>query len=142
MTLVPRGVTTGHGRPFASHSWWTPRWLQRQREDRELARWAAELGWQWSDTMDGAHLAHHTRTAGGLYHIAAPLVQSVDPGPPVILRVQMLTGQVVEDFQAQAHRIAESMGVPMVRIAPCRRGLIEVGLLDHDPLSAAMPLPV
>ncbi|HSL07519.1 MAG TPA: hypothetical protein VK887_06025 [Pseudonocardiaceae bacterium] len=88
--------------------------------------------------MDGVHLAHHTRTAGGLYHIAAPLVHSVDPGPPVTLLVEMLPGQIIEDFQSQAHRIAEGMGVPMVRIAPAAQGLIEVGLLDHDSRRAAM----
>jgi DNA segregation ATPase FtsK/SpoIIIE, S-DNA-T family len=138
MMRVPRGATTRRGRPSASHSWWTPRRLQRQREDRELARWATELGWQWSETMDGVHLAHHTRTAGGLYHIAAPLVHSADPGPPVTLLVEMLPGQIIEDFQSQAHRIAEGMGVPMVRIAPAAQGLIKVGLLDHDSLRAAM----
>jgi hypothetical protein len=136
MMHVPRGVTTRRGRSFVSHSWWTPRWLQRQREDRELARWATALGWQWSDTMEGAQLAHQTRTAGGLYHVAAPPVHSVDPGPPVTLLVEMLPGQIMEDFQSRVHRIAEGMGVPMVRIAPCGHGLIEVSLLDHDPLSA------
>ncbi|MGH4006592.1 MAG: hypothetical protein ACRDTH_00200 [Pseudonocardiaceae bacterium] len=142
MTLVPRGMTTRRGRPSASQPWWTPRWLQRQREGRELERWATELSWQWSETMDGARLAHHTRTAGGIYHISAPPVHSVDPGPPVTLLVQMLPGQVVEDFQERAHRIAESMGAAMVRIAPHGRGLIEVALMDRDPRSAALPVPV
>lgn len=135
MTLLPSGVTTRpvdrRAGPFAAHSWWTPLWLRRQREDRELARWATELGWQWSATVDGAHLAQHTRTAGGIPHIVAPPVCSVEPGPPVTLLVQMLPGQLADDFQARAHRIAEGMGVPMVHIAPYGTGWIKVVLLDH-----------
>ncbi|MDQ3762418.1 MAG: hypothetical protein M3460_12265 [Actinomycetota bacterium] len=46
---------------------------------------------------------------------------------------------VRHDFQAQAHRIAEGMEVPMVRIVLCGRGWIKVVLLDHDPLSTAIP---
>ncbi|MCA1835731.1 MAG: hypothetical protein LC721_05130, partial [Actinobacteria bacterium] len=84
--------------------WWTPRWLQRRREADELARWASEVAWQWSDTMGNTELAHHTMTAGRLPVMVAPQVQSVDPGPPVTLLVHMLPGQVVDDFEADAHR--------------------------------------
>ncbi|MDQ3765625.1 MAG: hypothetical protein M3460_30670 [Actinomycetota bacterium] len=146
MTLVSSGVST---RPVDQHAkrWgrrrfrWTPRWLQRRREADELARWASEVSWQWTDTMDGTDLAHHTVTAARLPLMVAPQVQSVDPGPPVTLLVRMLPGQVVNDFQAQAHRIAAGMDVPLVRITPCGRGLIKVALLDHEPLSAVMPVP-
>lgn len=135
MTLLPSGMTTRpvdrHAWPSAAHPWWTPNWLRRRRENRELARWATELGWQWSDTVDGAGLANHTRTAGGIPHVVAPPMRSVKPGPPVTLLVQMLLGQLVDDFQAQAHRIAEGMGVPMVHIAPYGPGCIKVVLLAH-----------
>jgi hypothetical protein len=59
----------------------------------------------------------------------------------VTLLVRMLPGQLVDDFQAQAHRIAAGMDVPMVRVTPCGHGLIKVTLLDHEPLSAIMPVP-
>ena len=135
MTLSSSGVSTRpadrRARSSAAQSWWTPLWLQRKREDHELARWATELRWQWSDTANGAHLAHHTRTAGGMFHVVAPPVHSIDPGPPVTLLVQMLPGQLVDDFQERAHRIAEGMGVPMADITPYGPGLIKVVLLDN-----------
>jgi S-DNA-T family DNA segregation ATPase FtsK/SpoIIIE len=145
MTLVSGGVSI---RPVDQHtellgrrrSWWTPRWLQRKREADELARWASEVALHWNDTMDGTGLAHHTVTAARLPFLLAPQVQSVDPGPPVTLLVRMLPGQLVDDFQSQAHRIAAGMDVPMVRISSYRHGLIKVALLEHEPLSAVMAL--
>ncbi|MDQ4094038.1 MAG: hypothetical protein M3143_11775, partial [Actinomycetota bacterium] len=58
----------------------------------------------WNDTMNGTDLAHHTVPAARLPFLLAPQVQSVDPGPPLTLRVRMLPGQLVDDYQAQAHR--------------------------------------
>jgi hypothetical protein len=43
----------------------------------------------------------------------------------------MLPGQVADDFQAQAHRIAESMGVPSVHIEPYDLGWITVVLREQ-----------
>jgi hypothetical protein len=61
----------------------------------------------------------------------APQVHSVEPGPPVTLLVRMLPGQVVDDFQAETHRIAAGMEVPMVRIVPFDAGWIKVVLADQ-----------
>jgi S-DNA-T family DNA segregation ATPase FtsK/SpoIIIE len=139
VTIVPvhqRTITvTSAGR-------WTPLgWLRRREEARRLAWWRTVLGWQWSDTMEGAGLGHHTLTAAGIPHTSTAQVHSVDPGPPVTLIVRMLPGQVVGDFRQQADRIAEGMGVPMVRIAHYGHGWIKVVLLTRDPLTTPMPLP-
>lgn len=117
--------------PLTGHSRWTPRWLRRQREDQEVARWAAELGWQWNDAADGAQLTRHTTTAAKVPLVLAPQAHSVELGPPVTLLVEMLPGQVVDDFQAQANRIAAGMGVPMVDIQPYDTGWIKVTLLEE-----------
>jgi hypothetical protein len=146
MTLISSGVSK---RPvnrydeLSSHrrSRWTPRWLQRRREADDLARWATEVMWQWNDTMDNTNLAHHTVTASRLPIMVAPQVESVDPGPPVTLLVRMLPGQVIDDFAAEAHRIAAGMDVPAVRVDSCGHGFIEVILLANEPVRAAMPVP-
>jgi len=145
MTLVSSGVTTRpadkHAGTFDRDPWWTPRWLRRRRKEDALSRWASEVRWQWSATMEGTHLSHPSRTAAGIHQIVAPRVCSVDPGPPVTLLVRLLPGQVVEDFVADSHRIAEGMGVPAVRIVPRDAGWIQVFLLVREPLSTAMPVP-
>jgi hypothetical protein len=153
MTLVSSGVSIS---PVDQHdalidrrrSRWTPRWLQRWLERRreadeldELGRWANEVMWQWNDTMEGTGLARRTSTAGRVPLLVVPQVELVEAGPPVTLLVRVLPGQIVDDFQAQAHRIAAGMDVPMVHITPNGHSLIKVALLDHEPLSAVMPLP-
>ncbi|HXT44613.1 MAG TPA: hypothetical protein VN748_10915 [Pseudonocardiaceae bacterium] len=129
------------GRRAASRSWWTPRWVQRQREDHELARWATELSWQWADAVDNAQLARHSVTAGRIPLTVAPQLHSVDLGPPVTLLVEMLPGQVVDDFQGKAQRIAGAMGVPKVHVELYDPGWIKVVLLEDDPSHTDVPLP-
>jgi S-DNA-T family DNA segregation ATPase FtsK/SpoIIIE len=73
--------------------------------------------------------------------VSAPEVRSVELGPPLTLIVRMLPGQIAADFEAQAHRLAEGMGVPIVRISQYRYGWIRVTLLVRDPLVSPMGLP-
>ncbi|HVL83210.1 MAG TPA: FtsK/SpoIIIE domain-containing protein, partial [Pseudonocardia sp.] len=116
-------------------------WWRRRREARHLDEMARYLGWQWDDTVDGANLVHRSATAAGIRHTSCPEVWWVEAGPPLTLIVRMLPGQVLADFEAQAHRIAEGMGVPMVRISSHRHGWLRVSLLVRDPLTTPMPLP-
>jgi S-DNA-T family DNA segregation ATPase FtsK/SpoIIIE len=116
-------------------------WWRRRREERAQAEFATVLGWQWTDTVDGANLVHRTSTGAGIPHTSAPRVMSVDIGPPLTLHVRMLPGQVVDDFRAQAHRLAEGMGVAMVRMTSPHYGWLHVALLARDPLTNPMPLP-
>jgi len=137
MTLASSDVATRRVSQRAvrsrARSRWVPRWFQRQREDRELARWVAELGWQWSEAVEGARLTRHTSTAAKIPLTLTPQVHSVEQGPPVTLLVRMLPGQIPDDFQNQAHRIAASMGVPAVDVVPYDLGWIKVALLERDP---------
>ncbi|MGH3897967.1 MAG: FtsK/SpoIIIE domain-containing protein [Pseudonocardiaceae bacterium] len=118
------------------------RWRRHGRDTRELAVWMEMVRRRWADTAEGAGLAHYTASAGGMAHTAAPWAWSVAAGPPVTLLVRMLLGQVLADFEAQAHRIAEGMGVAMVRITQQGPGCIKVVLLDGDPLTVPVRLPV
>src|SRR4051794_30369912 len=54
MAVISSSVTTRRGRT------WMPRWLRRQREAREMARWTTEVSWQWLDAVDSAQLARHS----------------------------------------------------------------------------------
>jgi hypothetical protein len=136
MAIITGGATTRQG------GRWMPRWLRRQREDRELARWTTEMSWQWLDAVDSAQLARHSNTAGRIPVTVAPQMHSVDVGPPVTLLVEMLPGQMVEDFEAKADRIAAGMGVSEVRIEPYDTGWIKVILLDeHHPAYTDAPMP-
>ena len=140
MMIVRSGMVTEtteqagrHGRPLAAHSWWMPAWLQRRQEERALERWATELGWKWSDAADIAHLTRHSTTAAKIPLTVAPQVHSVELGPPVTLLVRMLPGQIVDDFEARAHRLAAAMDVPAVHIEPYEPGWVKVVLLDEEP---------
>jgi hypothetical protein len=147
VTIVPATPTTVRAADrytglVTSPPRWTPLgWLRRRREAQRLAWWTTVLGWQWSDTVEGAKLVWHNLNAAGIPCTSAPQLHSADPGPPVTLLVRMLPGQVIGDFQAQAHRIAEGMGVPMVRMTHAGHGWIKVVLLGRDPLTTPMPLP-
>lgn len=142
MTHVLNGVTPTSVSPVGLlpiRSRWVPRWWRRRQEERQLARWAAKLGWQWADTMEGTDLVHHTQTVGGIKHTVTPQVHSVDPGPPVSLLVRLLPSQDVKDFEACADHIAEGMGMPMVDIASCGSGWIKVALLDYETMNVTVP---
>jgi hypothetical protein len=116
-------------------------WWRRRRKAQELDWLAQEYAWRWRDTADGAGLAHHSVNPAGMAYTAAPEVHWVESGPPLTLVVRMLPGQVADDYRAQAHRLAEGMGVPMVRVSSDRHGWIRVALLVRDPLAHPMPLP-
>jgi hypothetical protein len=134
--IVASGATTGRTmeftKPSVARSWWMPRWLQRQREEQALERWAAELGWVWYDAADIAQLTRHSMTPARLTVTHVPEVHSVDEGPPVTLLVRMLPGQVADDFHAQEERLASAMDVPAVRIEPYEPGWIKVILLENE----------
>jgi S-DNA-T family DNA segregation ATPase FtsK/SpoIIIE len=116
-------------------------WWRRRAEERDLDQQARYLTWQWNDTADGANLVHRGQSAAGISHTSIPALVFIEAGPPLTLIVRMLPGQLVDDFRAQAHRIAEGMGVPMVRISTERHGWVRVALLARDPLTTPMPLP-
>lgn len=144
MTMVQSSVTARRidkrAGLLATRPWWSPRWLQRQREDRELARWATELAWQWSDAADSAQLSRRSVTAGRIPLTVVPQLHSVELGPPVTMLVQMLPGQMVEDFVKKADRIAAGMGVRRVHIEPYDMGWIMVVLTEDDEVDTDLPL--
>jgi len=139
MTIVPIGRSSTPALPTQRGrlvGWW-----QRRREVRELNLASRYLSGQWAATVDGANLVHRTVTAAGIPHTSIPRLASIREGPPLVLIVEMLPGQVAADFQTQAHRLAEGMRVPMARVSFHRHGWIKIMLLIRDPLTHPMPLP-
>lgn len=59
-----------------------------------------ELGWQWSEAVEGARLTRHTTTAK-IPLTLTPQVHSVDLGPPATLLVRMLPGQITDDSKTK-----------------------------------------
>lgn len=119
--------------------WWG--WRARRREEVRRARWMMAVGGRWADAVAGADLVRRTTTGGGMACTVTPIVRSADPGPPVTLMVALVTGQVVGDFQAQAHRLAEGMGVCAVRMSAAGRGWMRVTLVSTDALARPVQLP-
>lgn len=117
-------------------------WRARRREAWRRARWTMAVGGRWADAVAGAGLVRRTVTGGGMACTVTPVVRSADPGPPVTLMVGLVTGQLVTDFQAQAERLAEGMGVRSVRMTGAGRGWMKVTLQTGDPLAVAAGLPV
>jgi S-DNA-T family DNA segregation ATPase FtsK/SpoIIIE len=99
-----------------------------------LERWAAELGWRWNDAADIADLTRHSMTPARIPLTVAPQVHSVELGPPVTLLVRMLPGQIVDDFETRAERIAAAMDIPAVHIESYEPGWVKVILLDDEPV--------
>lgn len=121
---------------------WGRGWRARRRWELSRARWTMGIGGRWADVVAGANLVRRTTTGGGMACTVTPIVRSADPGPPVTLMVALVAGQVVADFQAQAHRLAEGMGVRSLRMRAAGHGWMKVTLVTTDPLAEPVGLPV
>lgn len=114
--------------------------LARRRTEREHQAVAAELRDRWRWTVGGTAAARTAPCVAGGVVVSVPEVVAVDLGPPVVLTVRMLAGQLPADLAAVGRRLAEGLAVAAVRVEPWRPGWVRVRLLDVDPL-AGLPAP-
>lgn len=71
--------------------------------------------------------------------VRVPKIVKIEYGPPMSFTVEMLPGQLVEDFTAVADRIAPHLGAVCVRVVPVGLTHVKLVLLASDPLAEVMP---
>lgn len=97
------------------------------------------LVWAWRAACEGTGLHRVTQTVTGPT-VTTPALVHVVLGPPTILTVALLAGQVAADVRAVAVRVAAALGVAGVHVHPRGPGHVLVELLDRDPLADVVPL--
>lgn len=105
-------------------------------EHRELLADTAEvehLVERWRRVCEGAELIHRIDTVTGPT-ITTPQIVDLTLGPPTVLVVRLLPGQLRTDFLAIGRRLAEGMGAAAVRVEQRGHHFVVVTLLVRDPL--------
>lgn len=97
------------------------------------------LAWTWRLVCEGAGLARTTPTVTGPT-VTVPTLVHVVLGPPTVLTVALLAGQLATDVRACARRLAAGLGAAAVRVEPRGRSHVLVTLLDVDPLADVLAL--
>ncbi|GAA2887467.1 hypothetical protein GCM10010472_52240 [Pseudonocardia halophobica] len=118
-----------------------PGWRTRRRHhaehraDQHAAALTAErLIWAWRQACEGAGASRTVDTPSGPT-VSTPAVASVTLGPPTVLIVRLLPGQLPEDLRKAAPRLAPHLGAVALRVEPRGLGWARVELLDRDPLA-------
>lgn len=93
----------------------------------------------WRRACEGAGVSHRIDTVSGPT-IVTPTVVHVTLGPPVVLMVQLLPGQLGADLAAAGGRIAPALGGRRLQVTPRGHTHVRVEVIDHDPLAAIIPL--
>jgi len=104
------GGGTAHPRPRSERA----QRRERERADAELIK---EVRWLWRSACAGTALAPMVYTPSGPSR-AVPLIDDVQPGPPVTLTVRIRPGQTIADFVAAAPSIAPAMGMARLEVMP------------------------
>lgn len=93
----------------------------------------------WRELCEYIGLSHTVATVTGPTIITPKLVGVGIEGPHRLL-VEMLPGQLVENFRREAHRMVETLGCSHLRFTPRGDLLLEIELLDRDPLDVPVSL--
>jgi hypothetical protein len=145
MTLVQQHPQTGAvaavAAPLPSRFRHPVAYRQAIRRERAQLRHDQELAWRVQDVLAalGLYQKGSSIAAGPTFYI--PRVVAVHRGSPIRLTIQTLPGQVPDDFAQRAVALAQNLGVARVRVQDCGPGLIQLDLLETDPLLESIPLP-
>ncbi|MDN5748286.1 MAG: hypothetical protein L0H64_07235 [Pseudonocardia sp.] len=113
---------------------WTKR-QDRAADERE----ADALWWAWRQACEGTGLGNQVDTATGATTVVPEVVEIV-LGPPTILMVKLMPGQLIGDVRREAGRLAPHLGAAALRVQLVGRIHVRVELLDADPLDGTLPL--
>ena len=108
---------------------------ERAADERE----ADGLWWAWRQACEGAGLCTQTDTASGPTVVTPRLVDIV-LGPPTVLTVALLPGQLLSDVRRVALRLAPHLGAVALRITPLGQVHARIELLAADPLDGTVEL--
>jgi len=113
--------------------------LERRRDYRTDESIVDELCAAWRAACIGAGLSQSIDAIAGCSAQAPPVVD-VTLGPPTVLIVELLPGQLAEDARLLAPRLAGPLGAVALRIEPHGVRHMRVELLTADPLGQVLPL--
>lgn len=101
----------------------------RQFERRCRAR-DQLLAWRVQEVIAARGLTSADYSIAGGRAVHVPRVVAVSAGPPKGLDVELLSGQVPDDFAAHASAMAYSLGVADVRVIPLGPSRIRLELIE------------
>lgn len=113
--------------------------LARRAEFRADVAEVDSLTWAWHRACANTGLGNEVSTVTGPT-MSTPKLVHVVLGPPIVLTVQLLPGQLPEDFVPVARRVAAALGARRLRVTPQGLQHVRVELLLEDPLDATLPL--
>ncbi|OLL69933.1 MULTISPECIES: FtsK/SpoIIIE domain-containing protein [unclassified Pseudonocardia] len=113
---------------------WTAR-QERALDEREVDA----LWWAWRQACEGAGLCTRVDTVTGPT-VTVPRLVDVVLGPPVVLTVQLLPGQLLGDLRRLALRIAPHLGAVALRVTALGQIHARIELLGADPLDGTVGL--
>jgi S-DNA-T family DNA segregation ATPase FtsK/SpoIIIE len=117
-------VTTARGR--ARRAARESLWLEQRQ--------ASEIRHAWYEACAHLQLGHPVQTvSGGAF--AAPKIRAVSIGPPTIVTVELLPGQLPRDVELVASRLAAALGCERLRLTPFGHLGVRIELLAADPLA-------
>lgn len=96
------------------------------------------LVWAWRLACEGAGIGREVATVTG-GTLTTPRIVDVTLGPPTVLLVALLPGQVLADLLTAAPRLAPHLGAVSLRLSPAGLRHVRVQLLDRDPLAGPPP---
>lgn len=92
----------------------------------------------WRRLCEYIGLSHTVSTVSGPSIVTPRLLGVGVTGPNPILLVEMLPGQLIEEFRREADRMVATLGCRFLRFTPRDQRYLAIELLDADPLDTAV----